>query len=498
MRRNARTVAIDRRIPAEPPRIRPLPLAKEAHLDRRARVYVNRNMRLASIGAIGFDLDHTLAHYDPEPVERLAFRLTQQKLVEKKHYPQQILSIEYDPEFVIRGLVVDRRRGNLLKMDYHNYVSRACHGRRLLSPEERKRVYRRRRVRLSHEAYVSVDTLFHLPEVYLYVALIDYFDSEKRAFDTWELYADIREAIDEAHADGSIKNRIMAEPSAFIREDPQIAATMDEFRRSGKRLFLLTNSEMYYTDALLTYIFRNDLNGRASWKEFFDLIVVEARKPGFFLSRGGRDMVPRALAAEGTLPPVFAGGDAAALEKRIGFRGDQILYFGDHTYGDILRSKKSLGWRTAMILSELDHEIATTERIKDGLKSLHGVSARRDELVVRKVALARAIRRLTERATSDGGRGHANADVAALEDEMVRSDAEILRLEREAVSLDARLSAEYNRHWGPLFRERSETSRFGHQVKDFACLYTGRVSNFMNYPWDHYFQSPGSFMPHEL
>jgi hypothetical protein len=24
------------------------------------------------------------------------------------------------------------------------------------------------------------------------------------------------------------------------------------------------------------------------------------------------------------------------------------------------------------------------------------------------------------------------------------------------------------------------------------------VSNFMNYPWDHYFQSPGSFMPHEL
>jgi hypothetical protein len=24
------------------------------------------------------------------------------------------------------------------------------------------------------------------------------------------------------------------------------------------------------------------------------------------------------------------------------------------------------------------------------------------------------------------------------------------------------------------------------------------VSNFLNYPWDHYFQSPGSFMPHEL
>ena len=27
----------------------------------------------------------------------------------------------------------------------------------------------------------------------------------------------------------------------------------------------------------------------------------------------------------------------------------QVLYVGDHIYGDILRSKKTLGWRTMLV-----------------------------------------------------------------------------------------------------------------------------------------------------
>jgi len=36
--------------------------------------------------------------------------------------------------------------------------------------------------------------------------------------------------------------------------------------------------------------------------------------------------------------------------------GDKILYVGDHIYGDILRSKRSLGWRTCLVIPELDNE----------------------------------------------------------------------------------------------------------------------------------------------
>ena len=41
------------------------------------------------------------------------------------------------------------------------------------STEERRRAYRTSRIRLGHENYVSVDTLFHLPEVYRSLCLID-------------------------------------------------------------------------------------------------------------------------------------------------------------------------------------------------------------------------------------------------------------------------------------------------------------------------------------
>ena len=32
---------------------------------------------------------------------------------------------------------------------------------------------------------------------------------------------------------------------------------------------------------------------------------------------------------------------------------------GDHIYGDILRSKKTLGWRTMLVVPELESELRT-------------------------------------------------------------------------------------------------------------------------------------------
>ena len=37
--------------------------------------------------------------------------------------------------------------------------------------------------------------------------------------------------------------------------------------------------------------------------------------------------------------------------------GLQVLYVGDHIYGDILRSKKTLGWRTMLVVPELATEL---------------------------------------------------------------------------------------------------------------------------------------------
>ena len=86
-----------------------------------------------------------------------------------------ILRMRHDRELVQRGLIVDRRCGNLLKMDRHHYVVQAFHGTRKLPPEMRKSQYANRRIRIGRR-FAAIDTFFALPEITLYAQLVDLFD----------------------------------------------------------------------------------------------------------------------------------------------------------------------------------------------------------------------------------------------------------------------------------------------------------------------------------
>ncbi|MDP7032714.1 MAG: HAD-IG family 5'-nucleotidase [Gemmatimonadota bacterium] len=487
--------------PEPPPRARPgraipsgVPLRP---VPREARIFVNRNLKMGSLGAIGFDLDHTLAHYRVQEVDELAFRITQKKLVEKRGYPEEVLRIPYNPLFVVRGLVIDRKRGNILKMDYHNYVTRAYHGSRLLDEADRKRIYRMRRLRLSSDAYISVDTLFHMPEAYLYLALVDHFESRGSTPDFEAIYADVRAMIDEAHADGSIKQEIRADPAHYIAPDPMLGRVLAMFRDSSRKVFLLTNSEAYYTDVLLSFLLES--NGGPSWKSYFDLVVVDACKPGYFLNR---DTPGRFLEGTGEPGSVYSGGNVAHLEEQLGFAGDRILYWGDHTYGDILRSKKSVGWRTAMIIPELEAELATTDRISTDLHLLNEALTSRDRLDREENLTLQASERLAAMAehsadSPDEVRKDLLLRLKRTRDHLAAVRAERVRLHREIAQRDDECQRAHNPFWGMLFRDGNEITRFGHQVRDFACIYTSRVSNLLNYPPDSYFRAPVNRLPHE-
>ena len=41
----------------------------------------------------------------------------------------------------------------------------------------------------------------------------------------------------------------------------------------------------------------------------------------------------------------------------MGTYGHEVLYVGDHIFGDILKSKKALGWRTFLCVPELTQEL---------------------------------------------------------------------------------------------------------------------------------------------
>lgn len=50
-------------------------------------------------------------------------------------------------------------------------------------------------------------------------------------------------------------------------------------------------------------------------------------------------------------------GNSDVFTGLIGASGKDVLYIGDHIYGDILKSKKTRGWRTFLIVPELQREV---------------------------------------------------------------------------------------------------------------------------------------------
>ena len=79
------------------------------------RVYCNRNMRLDQVKAVGFDMDYTLAIYRQAEMDRQSIEATVSKLVDRG-YPEELLSMKYRTDFPIRGLLIDRKLGNVLKI----------------------------------------------------------------------------------------------------------------------------------------------------------------------------------------------------------------------------------------------------------------------------------------------------------------------------------------------------------------------------------------------
>ena len=60
---------------------------------------------------------------------------------------------------------------------------------------------------------------------------------------------------------------------------------------------------------------------------------------------------------------VYQGGTYLDLHRMLGVQsGTEVLYVGDHIYGDILKSKKTLGWRTMLVVPELEPELHILSR----------------------------------------------------------------------------------------------------------------------------------------
>jgi HAD superfamily 5'-nucleotidase-like hydrolase len=470
------------------------------------QIFVNRNLRMDKVDLVGFDMDYTLAVYHLREIEELAFRMTLARMIEHLGYPELLRALRYEPGFVIRGLVVDKQTGNIFKMDRHNHCGRAYHGKRPLPTEEVKRLYRDEKIHLSLPRFAWIDTLFSLPEACLFAEVIECLERRGETVPYATLYDDIRESIDTVHRDNSLKAIVQRDLPRFLVKDLELGPALHKLRSGGKKLFLLTNSLWDYTASVMSYVLDGVLPEYPSWKNYFDVIVTGAGKPGWFSERrpllelgdDGR-VVGEAQALE--RGRIYQGGSLSDFERLAGIAGDRILYVGDHIYGDILRSRKSSLWRTCMIVPELEPELAWLEKNTASIEEMTRLEELRarldDEITVRKTGLNVLDRRLERE--HDGA-----APRAELEAERRQMKVELERLRRALRDANARIeelerSVElgFNAYWGLTFKEGNENSRFGEQIEDYACLYTSRVSNFVFYSPMQYLRSLRAAMPHE-
>ncbi|CAK8568993.1 unnamed protein product [Lathyrus sativus] len=506
------------------PRVWSSSLEHGSRTDKGKQIFCNRSLNMKNIVAVGFDMDYTLAQYKPETFESLAYQGTIKKLVYDLGYPSELLNWSFNWKYMVRGLVLDKKRGNILKMDRHKYVKVAYHGFKELSKEDKVGTYGNTLVRDSFDEpdYALIDTLFSLAEAYLFAQLVDFKDSNpgniREGVDYARMYKDVRAAVDLCHRDGTLKQMVAKDPGRYINEDTMIVPMLEMLRESGRATFLVTNSLWDYTNTVMNFLCGSrmvDGSNNFEWLQYFDVVITGSAKPGFFHEENRANLfevVPETGMLLNTdngspMPQVgnisariftetknhacqaFQGGNVAHLHKLLSIESSsQVLYVGDHIYGDILRSKKVLGWRTMLVIPELEKEVKLLWESRDTRKELQFLRSQRDRIEDEVHHLKWSLK-------------FKNPDAVAKQ--KLSSALDKLELERERMRLihqeaQRKLHLGFHEPWGQLMKTGYQNSRFAHQVERFACLYTSQVSNLALHSPDKYYRPSEDFMQHEF
>jgi hypothetical protein len=189
------------------------------------------------------------------------------------------------------------------------------------------------------------------------------------------------------------------------------------------------------------------------------------------------DLLGNALAVNN----VFQGGHWKDLHRMLQIpSGEKVLYVGDHMFADIVRSKRTLGWRTVLIIPELEEELEVAGRTHNyGRLSLR---------------MRRMQQEISEKLDSLWLRQRRGENVA---EELRQVMENSHKLQLAVKRINDEYHSQFNPVWGQLLKAGFQDSRFGKQVSDYADLYTSRASNLGFVPPSRSFQPIPDFMSHD-
>ena len=126
-------------------------------------IYVNRTLNMKQVSAIGFDMDYTLVRYDSTAFEEMTYKEIKKKLIEVKGYPKVINDLKFQIDLAIRGLVIDKPLGNVLKLSTYSKVKQAFHGLTEMDFKSQQKIYQGLTIDLNDsDRFAIVDTTFSI------------------------------------------------------------------------------------------------------------------------------------------------------------------------------------------------------------------------------------------------------------------------------------------------------------------------------------------------
>ncbi|KAL0851100.1 hypothetical protein ABMA28_006971 [Loxostege sticticalis] len=449
-------------------------------------VFACNELDLSEVKVYGFDYDYTLAHYKPT-LEHLLYNLGREVLLEKYNYPPEILNLEYKPNFAVRGLHYDIEKGLLLKLDSFLQIQFGAVYRGLtpVTTEEVLKIYKNRIIPI---AYVEGDTrahkanrakmvhladLFSVPEMGLLCNVAEYFIRNHIDYHPEILFLDVKNSVQSCHP---VMHKIVAQNvEEYIRPNLDLRKYFQMLQDFDKKLFLVTNSPYHFVNAGMEMLVGHD------WREFFDVVIVNANKPKFFteVSRPIRvfdknansHIWEKVTSLEKGI--IYYEGTVKQLQDLTGWSGHQVLYFGDHPYSDLADVTLEHGWRTGAIINEITHEINTLnmQSFKENANWLQMLTQLIEDYQDYKEPEA----------------------VEVIEQWMAERDY----LRSSYLASRNEIKAVFNPQFGSVFRTYHNPTYFSRRLFRFADIYTSNISNLLNYSLTHTFYPRRGVMPHE-
>jgi 5' nucleotidase family len=179
---------------------------------------------------------------------------------------------------------------------------------------------------------------------------------------------------------------------------------------------------------------------------------------------------------------IYQGGNAKLLTQQLKIQGDEILYIGDHIYGDIVRLKKDCNWRTALVVEELGDEIKRQQKAQPIEFEIIELMKLKQDLEIQYA------RKITQEKRKKG----------CSDEKLDEIQSQLQKIDHHLSHLIAEQDEYFNQKWGKIFRAGAEETFFAFQAERYACIYMEKLSDLLSLPSISYFRAYRRMLSHDV